>query len=112
MNDMISRQAAIDSIRECAEAAHSNHEWDMEQGYLNAIECIEEEPSAEPKNKRGECQYIVSKGTYSGTKNYKCTKCGDSFSWTQNEFYPWRFNYCRNCGAKVVGCIEAEADHE
>lgn len=47
-DDCVSRQAAIDSIRECAEAAHSNHEWDMEQGYLNAIECLEEEPSAQP----------------------------------------------------------------
>ena len=49
MSDLIERRAAIDSIRECVEAAHSNHEWDMEQGYLNAIECIEEEPSAEPR---------------------------------------------------------------
>ena len=47
--DLISRQAAIESIRECAEAAHSMHDWDMEQGYLNAIECIEEEPSAQPE---------------------------------------------------------------
>lgn len=48
MNDTISRQDAIDYIKECAEAAHGNHEWDMEQGYLNAIECIEELPSAQP----------------------------------------------------------------
>lgn len=47
MSDLINRQAVIASIRECAEAAHSNHEWDMEQGYLNAIECIEEEPFEE-----------------------------------------------------------------
>lgn len=51
MSDTISRQAAIESIRECAEAAHSMHDWDMEQGYLNAIECIEEEPSAQPEVK-------------------------------------------------------------
>ena len=55
-----------------------------------------------------ECEYIVSKGTYSGTKNYKCSKCGDSFSWTQNEFFPLRFNYCRYCGAKVIGFVEKE----
>ena len=47
MDDLISRQAAIDDIKECAEAAHDNHEWDMEQGYLNAIKCIEELPSAQ-----------------------------------------------------------------
>lgn len=48
-DDLIRRRAAIESIRECAEAAHSMHDWDMEQGYLNAIECIEEEPSAQPE---------------------------------------------------------------
>lgn len=51
MNDLINRQAAIESIRECAEAAHDNHEWDMEQGYLNAIECVEEEPSVQPEQR-------------------------------------------------------------
>ena len=51
MNDLISRQAAIESIRVCAEAAHSMHYWDMEQAYLNAIECIEEEPSAQPEQR-------------------------------------------------------------
>lgn len=53
--DTISRQAAIESIRECAEAAHSMHDWDMEQGYINAIECIEEEPSAQPERKWTSC---------------------------------------------------------
>lgn len=48
-DDLIRRRAALESIRECAEAAHSMHDWDMEQGYLNAIECIEEEPSAQPE---------------------------------------------------------------
>lgn len=52
--DLISRKAAIESIRECAEAAHDNHEWDMEQGYLNAIECVEEEPSAQPERKKSD----------------------------------------------------------
>ena len=54
MDDLISRQSTIYSIRECAEAAHDNHEWDMEQGYLNAIECVEEEPSAQPEQKTDE----------------------------------------------------------
>ena len=49
MSDLISRQAAIENIKECAQAAHSNYEWDMEQGYINAIECLEELPSAQPE---------------------------------------------------------------
>ena len=51
MSDLISRQAAIENIKECAQAAHSNYEWDMEQGYINAIECLEELPSAQPEQR-------------------------------------------------------------
>ena len=51
MDDLISRQAAIENIKECAQAAHSNYEWDMEQGYINAIECLEELPSAQPEQR-------------------------------------------------------------
>lgn len=51
MSDLISRQAAIEDIKECAQAAHSNYEWDMEQGYINAIECLEELPSAQPEQR-------------------------------------------------------------
>ena len=47
--DTISRQAAIENIKECAQAAHSNYEWGMEQGYINAIGCLEELPSAQPE---------------------------------------------------------------
>ena len=47
MSDLISRQAAIENIKECAQAAHSNYEWGMEQGYINAIGCLEELPSAQ-----------------------------------------------------------------
>lgn len=54
-DDLISRQAAIEDIKECAQAAHSNYEWDMEQGYINAIECLEELPSAQPK--QTDCEY-------------------------------------------------------
>ena len=58
MDDLISRQAAIENIKECAQAAHSNYEWDMEQGYINAIECLEELPSAQPEIIRcKECKY-------------------------------------------------------
>lgn len=45
MSDLISRNSVIESIKECAQAALDNHEWDMEQGYLNAIDVIKEEPS-------------------------------------------------------------------
>lgn len=71
MDDLISRQAAIENIKECAQAAHSNYEWDMEQGYINAIECLEELPSAQPERKKGEWIEISLI-----SHSYKCSECG------------------------------------
>lgn len=45
MTRLINADATIDSIRECVEAVHDNYESDIEQGYLNAIECVEEQPT-------------------------------------------------------------------
>ena len=61
MDDLISRQAAIEDIKECAQAAHSIHEWDMEQGYINAIECLEELPSARPEQQWIPCSTRLPK---------------------------------------------------
>lgn len=88
----ISRQAEIEDIKECAEAAHSNHEWGMEQGYINAIECLEEMPSAQPDRKKGKWNQIISipNDMYG---RYYCSECG-------KEGNPvWYF--CPNCGADM-----------
>ena len=86
--DMISRKAAIKLIREGADAAHSMHDWDMEQGYLNAIECIEEEPSAQPE--------IIH------CQNCKHWREGDAYSYCQKLF---------NCGVlDVYDYMRAEDD--
>lgn len=53
-----------------------------------------------------ECVYIITKGKAGYHEEYKCSACGDSFYWTQDRSIPNRFNYCRNCGAKVVGFVE------
>lgn len=86
MNDQISRQAAIDSIRECAEAAHDNHEWDMEQGYLNAIECLEEEPSAQHQKPDHGYMWICPEcGLEVHSDFNRCIRCGyereDKWRW-------------------------------
>jgi DNA-directed RNA polymerase subunit RPC12/RpoP len=57
------------------------------------------------------CKYIISEGTMSSSKKYKCTECGDTFDWLQMDFYPNRFNYCRNCGARVTGFIEKDTEY-
>jgi len=86
-DDLISRAAAIESIRKCAEVAHSNYEWDMEQGYLNAIECIEEEPSAQPERKKG-CKIVKGTGHYGYCA---CDQCG-------KPVHPEDL-FCSKCGA-------------
>ena len=92
MNDLISRQAAIESIRECAEAAHDNHEWDMEQGYLNAIECIEEEPSAQPEIIRcKDCTYQVE------------SWCGIKYCEAHGDHIGKDYDYCSNARRKENG---------
>lgn len=64
---LIDADATIDSIRECVEAVHNNYESDMEQGYLNAIECVEEQPTIElPSN--------------SGHFGWVCPVCGRGLS--------------------------------
>ena len=107
MSDIISIQAAID-------------EWKNDfKGYVNAlniprddyrgiIEYIDELPSAEPVQHE-ECEYIITKGKAGYHEEYKCSVCGDSFYWTQDRNIPSRFNYCRNCGRKVIRFVEKEA---
>ena len=56
--------------------------------------------------KHEECVYIITKGKAGYHEEYKCSACGDSFYWTQDRSIPNRFNYCKNCGAKVVRFVE------
>ena len=86
---LIDADALIDSIRECVEAVHDNYESDMEQGYLNAIECVEEQPTveAEPVRHGKWIEYPTADGMN------QCSECG-----------VLRFgesNYCPNCGARM-----------
>lgn len=112
MDDLISRQAIIKSIMECAEAAHSNHEWDMEQGYLNAIECIKEEPSAEPEQKRG--KWIESTELSEQVKGKKlCSNCGKAqyaIELTDKtiQIKSSTSKFCPECGARMEGGKEDE----
>ena len=89
------RQAAIENIKECAQAAHSNYEWDMEQGYINAIECLEELPSAQPQRMRGKWEKGV--GENGVTTSLFCSEC----NYENTHWYAW--NYCPNCGADMRG---------
>ena len=46
---LIDADALIKSINECIEVKDANYEWEQVQGLECALECIDEEPSAQPE---------------------------------------------------------------
>jgi len=100
MKRLIDADALIEYIKECAEAAHDNREWDMEQGYLNAIECVEEQPTidAEPV-RRGKW---IWKGE-DGDSRWMCSECKCKEYVSTCNGVPDIWQYCPNCGADMRG---------
>lgn len=85
-DDLISRQAAIDTYLETVEPI-AVQEWDGEISACardrDILEMLENLPSVQPKT-----------GCWAGTV---CTACGTSTS------YYYDCNYCPICGAKMEG---------
>ncbi len=94
MNDLISRQMAIDSLM--------NH-LHLDADYLNGYSYLEELkhlPSVQPQKMRGRWDFI-------GWNQYACTACQHQFysewlegwaSYTNEPLFP---NFCPNCGAQM-----------
>ena len=82
MDDLISRQAAIDAVRKAYE-----NDWmfDEYEYYLNEL------PSVQTERKKG--KWIKRENHALG---YNCTACGKSE--VSNNF-----NFCPNCGADMRG---------
>jgi DNA-directed RNA polymerase subunit RPC12/RpoP len=107
MNDLISRQEAIETALEYqVEYCGAAFDKKMQEGMIKKLKDI---PSAESV-KREECEYVITKGKAGYHEEYKCSACGDSFYWSQDKNIPSRFNYCRNCGRKVIRFIEKEVN--
>ena len=79
MEDVISRQAAIDAIV----ALKTEHRVSWKDAVLDTLD---ELPSAQPKTGK----WIVEGRT---TKWYACSGCRGAGD--------WRDNYCKHCGAKM-----------
>ena len=80
MNDLISRQQAIDAI---------NVLHDKLNAWLDcAVDAVMALPSAQPERKKG--KWILR------TFNIRCSNCDKVFS---DNLYP--ANYCPNCGARM-----------
>lgn len=87
MDDLISRQAAIDALKR-AEALTRAF------GYHNVIDTIRELPTAE---KTGKWESVTFKTVPHDriSKAKKCSVCGKR----KDKYVTW--NYCPNCGARM-----------
>ena len=101
MNDLISRQAAIDDIVDrldrlkYSQFGTSTFHDGIADGYARIISDLKLLPPAEPERKKGKWIKL-----YAG--NYKCSVCGDWWGNDDNEMVE-DFKYCPNCGADMRG---------
>ena len=86
MNDLISRQAAIDAIEDINPSV----------AWLNyAVDIIKALPSVQPEQKRGKWIVIMNEPNITFDE-CKCSECGVVEYFNKG----WKkFNYCPNCGA-------------
>ena len=83
MDDLISRQAAIDAIMGEPTDAHYPS-WYAER--------LEQLPSAQPERKKGKWINRSLNILYPEWERYTCSVCGEHSN---------RYDYCPNCGAKM-----------
>ena len=81
------------------------YEAGIKDACTDILKFINEQPTLDE-----ECEYVITKGKAGYHEEYKCSACGDSFYWTQDRNIPRKFNYCRNCGRKVIRFIEKEKE--
>lgn len=99
MSDLISRQAAIDDLREYKVGpSHFCDESEIEcfnDGIDTAISVLATLPSAE---RQGRWMFNIDDKGWSWDKPYMCDQCGE---WAEKEF-----KFCPSCRAKMEGAEE------
>ena len=95
MNDLISRQAAIDEIKEI-------YEWHDNVTKERIIEHFKQLPSAQPERKTGQLKY---ESAYNWFRCNVCRKIYPSefMQYFDSCQYQPGFNFCPNCGADMRG---------
>lgn len=95
MDDLISRQAAIDMLEMYLFVEYEE--------YAEAREVINRLPSAQPERKKG--KWIYGEDEY-GIDGYHCDKCGFFVPWDYAHTfinYIEDYNFCPYCGAEMDG---------
>ena len=96
MDDLISRQAAIDAIVDRCDMA----KWSRDPKTEELVWTLEKLPSAQ---KRGE--WVYCEDMY-GVDGYRCDKCGFHAPWDYtHKFIDFikDYHYCPKCGARMDG---------
>ena len=96
MDDLISRQAALDALGEEPEVWTGKDEYaqGLNNQWWHDVVAIKAVPSAQPERKEGE--WILVKGS-NGIDYHKCSECLHTQDITGVK------NYCAVCGAKMEG---------
>lgn len=97
MQDLISRQAAIDALDKChcGGKDENGRPWIYKENAVETIEMVEPSPSAEPHRGRW-----IKLDMHRGMADHKCTAC------RQECYVPTcmgepMYAFCPNCGAKM-----------
>ena len=101
MNDLISRQAAIDALAKqmptpyTPDGSHPADEgiFQVQEVYADCIETLELLPPAQPEQKIG--KWIPY------DEQYECSECGVLWEFYEGSPETNNANYCPNCGAKM-----------
>ena len=117
MNDLISRQAAIDALDEqitLCDKALGSFDISMEYEYAVKVERASLEayretltvlPSAQPERKKGKWErHYTRQNVYAGLC-WHCSVCGYKNADNYLNVY---YNYCPNCGADMRGEQDAK----
>ena len=85
MDDLISRQAVLETLDDMDNVLDEDRTIENYKELLK--ECYEVLPPVNPQEKTGHWIYKTMEGQF-------CSICGEQSV--------WKFNYCPNCGAKMV----------
>lgn len=98
MDDLISRQAAIDALAKfvpyaiCDESTES-----YTNGLTDAYNLILQLPSAQPERKKGKWIPVTN-----GRGGFECDEC-HNYAPSFQDGVEWLSDYCPNCGADMRG---------
>ncbi len=96
MNDLISRQAAIDALRDAENHAFNGYY----KGLVKAHKIIADLPSEQKRGKWLVRDVEDYKGKPTGKKYIMCDQCGQA---VKHDFVRGLPNYCEGCGADMGG---------